>query len=71
MLTAKNRVAPIRSVSLSRSEPYAALLGAKLVGAVCAVIHDERFPKPEIFARSDTTVTISWLKDCPKRWKVL
>ena len=52
-----------------RLELCAALLGAKLVEAVTNAISDERFPNPKVFAWSDSTVTIAWLQDYPRKWK--
>ena len=69
MLTAKTRVAPIKSVCVPRLEICAALLRAKLVEAVTNAISDERFPTPKVFAWSDSTVTIAWLQDYPRKWK--
>ena len=69
MLTAKTRVAPINSVCVPRLELCAALIGAKLVEAVKNAISDERFPNPKVFAWSDSTVTIAWLEDFPRKWK--
>ena len=69
MLTAKTRVAPIKSVCVPRLEICAALLGAKLFEAVTNAISDERFPTPKVFAWSDSTVTIAWLQDYPRKWK--
>ena len=50
-------------------ELCAALLGAKLVEAVTNAISDERFPTPKGFVWSDSTVTIAWLQDYPRKWK--
>ena len=32
-------------------------------------ISDEWFPNPKDFAWSDSTVTIAWLQDYPRKWK--
>ena len=69
MLTAKTRVAPIKSVCVPRLEVCAALLGAKLVEAVTNAISSERFPTPKVFAWSKSTVKIAWLQDYPRKWK--
>ena len=68
MLTAKTRVAPIKSVCVPRLE-LSALLKAKLVEAVTNAISKERFPTTMVFALSDSTVTIAWLQEYPRKWK--
>ena len=50
MLTAKTRVAPIRTSFVHHIELCAALLGAQLSQAVTEVINDSRFPNPKVFA---------------------
>ena len=69
MIAAKTRVAPIKSLCVPRLELCAALLGAQLLEATLAAINDSRFPKPEIFAWTDSQVTIAWLKEMPRKWK--
>ena len=68
MLTAKTRVAPIKTLCVCL-ELYAALLGAQLSPAVEEAINDSRFPNPKIFARTDSQVTLAWIKDIPRKWK--
>ena len=45
------------------------MLGAKLVEALTNAISNERFPTPKVFAWSDSTVTIAWLQNFPRKWK--
>ena len=69
MLTAKTRVAPIRSLCVPRLELCAALLGANLVEAISSSLNDQRFPTPKVYAWTDSTVTLAWLQDFPRKWK--
>ncbi|XP_075261162.1 uncharacterized protein LOC142352893 [Convolutriloba macropyga] len=69
MLTAKTRVAPMRSLCVPPLEPCAALLGANLVGAVSSSLSDQRFPTPKVYAWTDSTVTLAWLQGFPRKWK--
>ena len=69
MLTAKTRVAPIRSLCVPRLELCAALLGANLVQAVSSSLSYQRFPTSKVYAWTDSTVTIAWLQDFPRKWK--
>ncbi|XP_075250898.1 uncharacterized protein LOC142343097 [Convolutriloba macropyga] len=69
MLTAKTRVAPIRSLCVPRLELCAALLGANFVEAVSSSLSDQRFPTPKVYAWTDSTVTIAWLQEFPRKWK--
>ena len=69
MLTAKTRVAPIRSLCVPRLELCAALLGANLVEAVSSSLSDQRFPTTKVYARTDSTITLAWPRDFPGKWK--
>ena len=69
MLTAKTRVAPIGSLCVPRLELCAALFGAKLVEAVSSSLSDQRFPTSKMYAWRDSTVTLAWLQDFPRKWK--
>ena len=69
MLTAKTRVAPIRSLCVPRLELCSALLGANLVEAVSSSLSDQRFPTSKVYAWTDSTVTLGWLQDLPRKWK--
>ena len=66
MLTAKTRVAPIRSLCVPRVELCTALLRGNLVEAVSSSLSDRRFPKPKVYAWTDSTVTHAWLQDFPE-----
>lgn len=62
------KLAPLRKLSIPRLELQAAVLLSDLMTAVVealspfhTIIHR--------FAWSDSTVTLSWIKSCPSRWK--
>ena len=59
----------MRSLCVPRLELCAALLGANLVRAVSSSLSDQRFPTSKVYAWTDSTVTLAWLQDFPRKWK--
>ena len=70
MLTAKTRVAPIRSLCFPRLEFCAVLLGAKLVEAVSSSLSDQHFLTTKVYIWTDSTVAFAWLQEFPRNWKI-
>lgn len=65
---AKTKVAPLRKLSIPRIELQAAVLLADLIKSVVLAL--EPFHRIDnIFAWSDSTVALSWIKSCPSKWK--
>ena len=46
-------------------------MGAQLVLLVRITLDDELFPALEVFASTDSTLTLAWLRNHPSRWKTL
>ena len=69
MLTAKNRVASIKCLRVPRLELCAALRRANLVEAVVSALQNQCFRKLKVYAWTDSTLTLAWLKEFLRTWK--
>lgn len=65
---AKSKVAPLRKLSIPRLELQAAVLLADLLQSVQEALKP-LYVVQEIFAWSDSSVTLAWIQSCPSRWK--
>jgi hypothetical protein len=66
LVCSKNRLAPLKKVTLPRLELLVALLGARLLRYFC---HETGFDATRAILWSDSTVTLGWIRSDPNRWK--
>jgi hypothetical protein len=66
LMCSKNRLAPLKRVTLPCLELLAALLGAKLLRYFCQAMD---YPITDATLWSDSMVTLGWIRGDPNNWK--
>ncbi|KAG8173850.1 hypothetical protein JTE90_001688, partial [Oedothorax gibbosus] len=66
LICSRNKLAPVKKVTLPRLELLAALLGARLLQYLCKETNMNSYTA---ILWSDSTVALSWIKGDPNRWK--
>ena len=68
IITAKSRVAPLKTLTISRLELLAALLLSRLIHSVTSALKDEIQPDPPV-CFTDSKITLCWIQHIGKEWK--
>ncbi|XP_074028529.1 uncharacterized protein [Leptinotarsa decemlineata] len=68
LICAKSKVSPLKTLSIPKLELSAACLLADLLFFVIKIF-DKQIPVSNIFAWSDSSTTLSWIRSSPHKWK--